>query len=248
MSGPRMYDDLAGWWPLLSPPQDYVEEAAIFLRLLRASGAGKLETLLELGSGGGNNAFHLKRDFRAVTLVDLSPGMLDVSRALNPDCEHLLGDMRTLRLDRVFDAVFVHDAIAYMTTETDLERALETAYRHCRPGGVALFCPDHLREHFAPSTDHGGTDGLGRAIRFLEWSWDPDPTDTTHLTDYVYAMRDHEGDVHVEHDRHVSGLFARADWLRLLARVGFDARVVPFEHSDVPPGTMEHFLARRPAH
>ena len=23
---PRMYDDLAAWWPLLSPPGDYEEE------------------------------------------------------------------------------------------------------------------------------------------------------------------------------------------------------------------------------
>ncbi len=35
----------------------------------------------------------------------------DTSRELNPDCEHVLGDMRTLRLGRTFDAVFVHDAV-----------------------------------------------------------------------------------------------------------------------------------------
>jgi hypothetical protein len=40
--------------------------------------------------------------------------------AADPECEHLQGDMRELRIDRTFDAVFVHDAIAYMTTEEDL--------------------------------------------------------------------------------------------------------------------------------
>src|SRR3972149_1508073 len=60
-------------------------------------------TVLELGSGGGNNASHMKAHFK-LTLVDRSPAMLAVSRALNPECEHLEGDMRTLRLGRGFDA------------------------------------------------------------------------------------------------------------------------------------------------
>ena len=76
---------------------------------------GEATTLLELGSGGGNNASHLKHRFEC-TLTDLSPEMLALSRTLNPECEHIEGDMRTLRLERTFDAVFVHDAIAYITT------------------------------------------------------------------------------------------------------------------------------------
>jgi trans-aconitate methyltransferase len=71
--------------------------------------------VLELGSGGGNNASHMKRAF-AMILVEPSDGMREISRRLNPECEHRSGDMRTVRLDRTFDAVFVHDAIMYMTT------------------------------------------------------------------------------------------------------------------------------------
>jgi hypothetical protein len=37
--------------------------------------------------------------------------MLEVSRRLNPDCEHPPGDIRSVRLGRTFDVVFVHDAI-----------------------------------------------------------------------------------------------------------------------------------------
>ena len=111
-----------------------------------------------------------------MTLVDLSDEMLDVSRRLNPECEHLCDDMRTVRLGRSFDAVYVHDAIDYMTTEADLRRAIETAYAHCRPGGVAVFVPDHTSEAFEASTDHGGDDSAhGRGVRYLEWTWDPDP-------------------------------------------------------------------------
>src|SRR6185503_21114943 len=114
-------------------------------------------TVLELGRGGGNNASQLKARFEML-LVEPAAGMLALSRVLNPECEHVQGDMRTVRLGRQFDAVFVHDAVAYMTTEADLRMVIETAFVHCRPGGAALFAPDHIRENFRPSTDHGGHD------------------------------------------------------------------------------------------
>src|SRR5262245_2014986 len=51
----RMYTDLARWWPLISPPEDYAEEAAEAARHLRAA-AIPVREVLELGSGGGHNA------------------------------------------------------------------------------------------------------------------------------------------------------------------------------------------------
>jgi SAM-dependent methyltransferase len=242
---PRMYGELAGWWPLLSAPSEYAEEAGIYRRLLLEEAGRPPRTVLELGSGGGNNASHLKAHFE-LTLVDLSEGMLEVSRELNPECEHVRGDMRTVRLGRQFDAVFVHDAVMYMTTAEDLARVMATAFVHCRPGGVALFAPDQLRESFRTGTDWGGHDGGGRAARFLEWTWDPDPLDTAFTVDYAYLLREADGSVRVEHDRHLQGLFPRATWLELLARAGFEARAVPVDHSEMEPGTYELFVATRP--
>ena len=241
----KMYNELASWWPLLSAPEDYAEEAGFYGNLLAQACDGPLRTVLELGSGGGNNASHLKTRFSMV-LVEPSAGMREVSRVLNPECEHVEGDMRTVRLGRQFDAVFVHDAVCYMTTEADLRLAIETAFLHCRPGGAALFAPDHVRETFQPSTDHGGHDGETRGLRYLEWTWDPDPADSTYLVDYAYLLRAPGGAVHVEHDRHVEGLFSRADWLRFLSDAGFAARSVPFDHSELEPGTYELFVAQRP--
>jgi SAM-dependent methyltransferase len=184
----------------------------------------------------------MKHRVRELVLADLSPGMLAHSRRLNPECEHHAGDMRHVRLHREFDAVFVHDAIMYMTSDADLAAAIATAATHCRPGGVALFAPDHVRENFRPGTDCGGHDGPGRALRYLEWTWDPDPSDTTCTTDYTYMLRDASGAIEVVHDRHIEGVFPRATWLRLLAEAGFDARVVPFDHSELEPGSYEVFV------
>ncbi len=222
----KLYDELAQWWPLFSAPADYAEEAAFFARVLNDSCKPAPRTVLELGSGGGNNAFHLKRKFE-MTLVDLSPQMLAVSRALNPECEHRAGDMRTVSVEREFDAVFIHDAIMYVASQTDLRAALRNAYRHCRPGGVALFVPDCVRESFAAETRHGGHDGDdGRSIRYLEWTFDPDPNDTTYRTDFAIVLRDQRGDTRVVHDTHIEGLFPRAEWMRLLREAGFESRTM----------------------
>jgi SAM-dependent methyltransferase len=222
--GPRLYGDLAGWFHLLTAPGDYAEEAALYRTLLDS--VTQVRTVLELGSGGGNNASHLKAWYE-LTLVDVSAAMLDLSRGINAGCEHHAGDMRTVRLDRRFDAVFVHDAIDYLTTLEDLLATVETAYVHLRPGGVVLLVPDVTRETFAPATDHGGHDDGSRGLRYLEWTRDPDPTDTTYTTDYAYLLRDGD-DVRVEHDRHVLGLFAHDQWLATLHTAGFrDVRAEP---------------------
>ncbi len=242
----KLYDELAAWWPMLSAPGDYAEEAAFYQRTLLEACEPPARTLLELGSGGGNNASHMKARFD-MTLVDRSPGMLAVSRALNPECEHVEGDMRTMRLDRTFDCVFIHDAIVYMCTEDDLRKAIETAFVHCRRGGAAVFVPDHTREIFRPSTSHGGHDSANsdaRGLRYVEWTYDPDPEDSTYAVDFAYLLREADGSVRAEHDRHIMGLFARADWLRLLSDAGFRAHIVPLEHSELEPGECEVFVAK----
>jgi SAM-dependent methyltransferase len=229
---PRRYTDLADWYYLLTAPEDYAEEAEFYLRAITDAGGAPPQTLLELGSGGGANASHYKRNVRA-TLTDLSPRMLELSRSINPECEHVQGDMRSLRLGRVFDAVFLHDAISYLTNTNDLRRAIETASVHCRPGGVALFAPDHTRETFAEETDHGGHDGQGRAMRYLEWTFDPDPSDSTYVVEYAYVLHEDGRPTRTVLERHEHGLFGRRDWLKVLEDAGFTASVLTFEHSEV---------------
>jgi SAM-dependent methyltransferase len=239
----HMYGDLAAWWPLISPPKEYAEEAAFSATVLRSASIPVGE-VLELGSGGGHNAVHLKASF-AMTLIDRSQKMLDVSRRLNPECAHYCGDMRTVRLNRSFDAVFVHDAVDYMVTEADLRQAMETAFVHCRPGGVAAFVPDRTRETFEPGTDHGGTDGPdGRGIRYLEWDWDPDPRDSWTLTEYAFLLRHADGSIHTAHETHRLGLFGRDDWLRLLADAGFEPSTL-IETTTEDRARREYFVGHR---
>lgn len=246
--GELFYGTLADWWPLISPVEDYGDEAAYFLSLLADDDRppGPKRSVLELGSGGGNNAHFLAASFD-LTLVDRSEAMLAVSRRLNPTAEHVCGDMRTIRLGRGFDVVFVHDAIDYMTTEHDLRAALETAHVHLKPGGTALVVPDHTAETFEFGTDAGGCDGDdGRAIRYLEWSSPPAPGDRVVTIEYAFVLRHPDGRVELAHETHHTGLFSRATWLRLLAEVGLDATIIE-ETTDEDRTPRDVFLAKRPA-
>jgi SAM-dependent methyltransferase len=241
----HVYSDLAPWFHLLTHPSDYAEEAAFAVRVVEGTIEGEARTLLELGSGGGNNASHLKRRF-ACTLTDISPEMLEASRTINPECEHLVGDMRTLRLGRTFDVVFAHDALSYLTTVSDLGAAIETAAAHTRPGGVALLVPDATSEMFAPGTDTGGHDGEdGRSLRFLEWTHAPEPGATSYVVDYAIVVREQDGATRAVHDRHELGLFPEETWLRLLGQAGLEPLELPVEN----PFAAEQaaFVARRPA-
>ena len=214
------YDHLADWWPVISPVSDYTGECAEIRRVLKAR-RPHARSLLELGSGGGHVAFHLKVDFDC-TLTDLSP-------ALNPGCLHIQGDMRTLDLDRHFDIVLAHDAIAYMTSEADLRAAFATAHRHLAPGGLALFVPDEVLETFELGDSDlslfGGETPDGRSARAMEWCGELAADGTTSVH-YAFLLKDADGQVTTAGETHHVGVFARADWERWLEAEGFAVETV----------------------
>ena len=223
----QLYYDIADWWPVISPPSEYAEEAALYVETIHTSARRPVREVLELGSGGGNNASHMKRAF-SMTLVEPADRMRGISRNLNPECTHLPGDMRSVRLGRTFDAVFVHDAVMYMRTEDDLRAALETVATHLAPGGVALVAPDATLETFSESTEHGGAeDESGRQARYLAWTLPPEPGESTYTVHYVFLLREPVGRMRVTHDVHLEGLFSRATWLGLFREVGLVAELVP---------------------
>jgi hypothetical protein len=228
---PRLYNELSKWFHLLTAPEDYKGEAAFYTKILNETSRIPVKNILELGSGGGNNASHMQADFK-LTLTDLSEDMLAISRRLNPECEHIQGDMRKLCLNRQFDAVFVHDAVSYLITEKDLKSAFDTVFVHLKACGAVLFCPDYIKETLEEKTQHGGHSKGNLGVRYLSWTWDPDPLDTSYIVDFAYLLK--EGDITTcEYDRHTLGLFPEDVWIDLMAKAGFkEIRTVPHPEAD----------------
>ena len=220
----RMYRDMAWAWPIISPPEDYAEEAEMFRCAIEKHSKIPVRTLLDLGCGGGHNDFHLKKHCK-VTGIDLSEGMLGNARALNPDVEYLAGDMRRVRLGRQFDSVIIADSIMYMRDESDMLAAFRTAYEHLRPGGVFCTYIEELPECFAAATyTHQPREKDGVEITLIEHKWDTDAADTTFELLFIYLVKEGRA-MRVETDRHRCGIFPLTIWKALLKGAGFTVRV-----------------------
>ena len=222
-----LYSELASWFYLLTAPDEYREEAKFYAETLKNSARIPVKSVLEMGSGGGNNAFHMKNHF-TMTLSDISSDMLQESKKINPECEHIQGDMRYLRLGRRFDAIFIHDAIDYILNEDELFKTFQTAFIHCKPGGTALFCPDYIKETFRENTETGGHDAGERGLRYLDWTCDVDKKGEGWVSHFVIILRD--GDkVEYRTDEHHCGLFSKRVWKDLLVQAGFqELAVIPY--------------------
>ncbi len=218
---PKLYSELADWWQVFSPTSDYVDEAAFFHKLFKHAVA---KSILELGAGGGNVAWYLKKDFQ-MTLTDLSSGMLEMSKQQNPECQHIVGDMRYLRLGRTFDGVFIHDAIMYMLNIEDLLAVFITAHIHLKSGGIIVVAPDCTRETFKETTDYEGHDLGNRGVRYIQWISDKDPDDTMFNYDFIIALKEKDN-LRTIIDRQLCGVFPRQTWLELLKKAGFKPEVV----------------------
>ena len=219
----RLYSDLAWVWPIISTPEDYVEETEHFCKIIQEYSQIELTTLLDMGCGGGHNDFTLKKHFR-VTGIDASEDMLKLARQLNPEVTYSVGDMRTMLLGKTFDAVTIFDSINYMVTEADLQAAFITAFVHLKPGGVLLTLveatPERFRQNWTRCTTHASGD---IEIVFIENAYDPDPKDTTYEETFVYLIR-RGGRLDIETDRHVFGIFGLETWHGLLREVGFEVK------------------------
>lgn len=75
----QFYGALAEWWPVISPVEEYAEEATAIRDVILQS-RPQARTLLELGSGGGHVAHHLRSHFDCC-LTDVSAAMLAVHAA-----------------------------------------------------------------------------------------------------------------------------------------------------------------------
>ena len=153
--------------------------------------------------------------------------------------------MRTLRLGRTFDAVFVHDAVMYLTTEPtwsgDRDRGRVHRVR-------AAYADPSRRDArvLRSGTDHGGHDGRTVAASATSSGrTTPIPTHTTDEVDYVVILREPGRPPRVEHDHHTVGIFPESTWRDLIA--GAELEIV--DPGVVDPNEDEHevFVARRPA-
>mgnify|MGYP003694359595 CR=1 FL=1 len=220
----------------LSPPENYVEEAADLLERLGPLAPGP-RTLLELGSGGDVSPASetaLQPDAHGSL-----PGMLAVNRrsTLNPSissgtCEACAWSASSMSSS--------YTMRSYATDAASVLATLQTAAIHCRPGGVVVASSSTCTGNIHASTDEGGYDGLdGRGFRTWSGVGIPIPPDDTYIVDYAFLLREASGQCGPHTIGNIEGLFARARWLEWFAAAGLSVL-----SNDIDQWGRDVFLAR----
>lgn len=102
-------------------------------------------SILDLGCGSGEPvARHLVESGYRMTGLDSSPSLIAMCRERFPDQEWLVGDMRTLDLDRRFDAILAWHSFFHLTFD-DQRTMFPRFAAHANPGALLMFTsgPEH---------------------------------------------------------------------------------------------------------
>jgi SAM-dependent methyltransferase len=140
----KVFDEYATYYDLIYQEKDYAGEAAYVQKRL-SEHAITSGTILELGCGTGRHAEHLARMGFSVHGVDKSQRMVESANACKPHelagrLTFEVGDLRTMKTDRKFEAaISLFHVASYQTTNDNLLAMFKTVSAHLKPGGVFLF-------------------------------------------------------------------------------------------------------------
>ena len=226
----KLYNELSWVWPIISPHEEYEEETRFFSNTIVENALIPVKNVLHLGCGGGHNDCYFKEYFK-VTGVDINKEMLKLAGQLNPEAEYIHGDMRSIRLNSTFDSVIILDSVGYMLNENELKNAFETAYTHLKPGGILLTLSEMTKENFKQNETFSSVHSNYKAeIAFIENHYDPDPDDTTCEISLIFLIRK-KGELEIQTDVHLCGIFNSDIWSRLLNQTGFEVKQLKYRHS-----------------
>jgi SAM-dependent methyltransferase len=227
-----LYTTHAHLWSLISPLESYEAEMVEWCGLV----AGRdIQDVLDLGSGGGHHLFHLVQGLETLTggvAVDLSSSMLDELGALLPQFETINHDMTTLRLERRFDLVSVHDSFCYLTEVQQIGHLFDTIRHHLKRDGISLVKLDAVTDDFEGPYRYLTTfEDDEREVTLTHYEWDPKAGDGWLEVVYLFLERVREL-VTTREERHRLGLYAKDSLLEIASNSGLSGSFHPLERWD----------------
>jgi SAM-dependent methyltransferase len=133
----------AKYYDLINRDKPYALETSYVAGRLRGV-CPSLSTMMEFGSGTGRHGRFLATQGFHVHGIEISGEMVELAQGvgtLSPGSfQCSVGDIRSVRLGRQFDAVVaLFHVISYQIEHSDFTAALDTAARHLTTGGLFLF-------------------------------------------------------------------------------------------------------------
>ena len=124
-----------------SQRKDYQKETEYLVETIRTTTQGKKASLLDVACGTGGHLFYLRKHFE-VEGVDISLEFIKTARSKLPKTKFFVGDMRTFRTGKEYDAVTcLFSSIGFMETLTKLHTAIRNMDRHVKAGGLLIIEP-----------------------------------------------------------------------------------------------------------
>jgi SAM-dependent methyltransferase len=140
----NVFDHYSRFYDLLYSEKDYEAECDFLENLWKRYADREIRTILDLGCGTGGHALPLAKRGYSVSGVDMSPQMLSIADKKAESSKLSIhwqsGDIRSVRLERVFDTVIsMFAVIGYQTENKDVSDAFKTARLHLKPGSLFIF-------------------------------------------------------------------------------------------------------------
>lgn len=221
----KAYNELAWVDEILTDQESYQVETSVYINQIKKPINKDNITILHLGCGAGGHDYHFKKKFE-VTGLDISPGMLEIARRVNPEVDYHLGDMRDFEFARCFDVVIIPDSIAYMSNLIDLRKVLVNAKKHLLTGGVIIIVAN-IKDNFRNSN-----------FVYTGQTGDIDVTlfENNHIisassyeaTLFYLIRQGTEKNIYVE--THTLGLFSYQEWLDLLTDMDLEISEFDMNH------------------
>jgi SAM-dependent methyltransferase len=121
----------------------------IFQRFLSAPP----RSIIDIGCGTGRDLNSLSHTVPDCVGVDALPGMIDFARSRFPHILFHVSDMRSVRLQRTFDAVICMGSVfMYALTNADVDSTLDTFASHATEGTLLILDMDNAATYLPGST------------------------------------------------------------------------------------------------
>lgn len=242
------FTKVAEFYDELMKPVPYRMWVSYYLLLLSMQG-NKPKSMLDMCCGTGTMTELMFREGFEVEGFDLSADMIEVARKKaerkKMPLRYEVQDATQLDMGRTYDACFsFFDSFNNITDPDAFRKALESAYRHLKPGGSFIF---DLNTAFAFHSKMFNQQDL-RKDNKVRYRWRGEWDKTTRL---IHVNMKFWVGEQVFEELHVQRAYELQDVVDLLEDIGFEEIRYFHSYTLQPPGAKSdriHFAAIRPEH
>ncbi len=140
----KPFSSYSTYYNFINSDKDYNKECNFLKEIFRMYANSYPVSILDAGCGTGNHLIPLAKSGFQMTGIDVSKSMIRVARerarASHQKVNLIVSDLRSFDLGKKFDAcISMFAVLGYLTTNSDITRALKCIRSHLSAGGLFVF-------------------------------------------------------------------------------------------------------------